>query len=296
MTGRPPTPISELAAGRPQEMGKIKLGVRRGNRPASIDTFRFVSTDGEAVATLAAIYGGAVTVVDGKHDVVSDADEIDVVLPPDPLNGTPVYEMWSAAGCQRRCDGVTASVMHRRGDDVDYEDAPCLCLAAGALSCKPTTRLTVIIPQVRLGGVWQLKTSSWAAAREMQQMVALIEAAQSRGLVAAKLRVEKRTQQGSNRAFGVPILVLDATVHELSTGSAALTAPPAMRALPAASNEATAEQRRDLNRLFSAADEPARQAFTEWMHNRDLNPTDMTAADATDAIAFLLSTTDDDEF
>lgn len=289
------TPIASLAAGRPQEMGKVKLGIKKGNRPSSIDTFRFVSTDVAAIGILAGLYGGEVKMVEGKADLVTEANEIDIVLPPDPLGGTPIYELWSGAGCQRRCDGVDTQVMVREGDDVHYETAPCLCVRDGSLSCKPTTRLTMIIPQVRLGGVWQLKTSSWAAAREMTQMVSLIEAAQSRGLVTAKLRTEKRTQQGSKRPFTVPILVLDSTVAELSAGVVpviAVAGDAPVAALPAPSI-VTVEQRDELNRLFSVMKDPQREAVTAWMEVEDIDPKDLTFATAQRVLTFLMNLLDE---
>ena len=165
----------------------------------------------------------------GNMTLCPDADEIDVVLPPTPL--TDRSTTWSAAGCQRRCDGVTASVMHRRGDDVDYEDAPCLCLAAGALSQTDDTAHGDRHPPGYVSGCGSQNVVI-RPLPAMMQMVALIEAAQSRGW-SPRVAGRETHPAGSNRAFpavpdNCPRRDRPRTLHP---GPAALTAP-AMRALP----------------------------------------------------------------
>ena len=107
------------------------------------------------------------------------------------------------------------------------------------MQCKPTVRLSVIIPETSLTGVWNLRTNSWAATREMEQMVALIDMAQTRGLVAATLAIEPRKQVsgGKTKNFVVPVLRLQASLYDLAAGAgvatlgsgsmAGLTPPPA---------------------------------------------------------------------
>lgn len=295
-------PIAQTALGRPQEMGKLKLGkkvpTRNGKeRPTSIETFRFVSRDGEAIAHLASMFGGTPRVVDGQHDLESEAKEIEVILPPDPLGGTPIYELWSGGGCQRRCDGETATVPVRNGEDVDFLPQRCVCAANERFECKPTVRLSVILPYVSLGGVWNLKTNSWAATREMQQMVALIEMAQSRGLVAAALALEPRKQVsgGQTKNFVVPVLKLKATLHELAAGTsnALGSGAPAMAALPA---PATALElgRAQLNAAWAAADEASRREAESWMATYGVTKETMTV-EAVESLLDILVVHEPDE-
>jgi hypothetical protein len=278
MSSRAITPISQVSQGRPQEMGKIKIGAvvtKNGkSRPTTLDTFRFVSRDHAAVATLAEILGGTPKMVEGKSDLISEASEIDVILAPDCLGESPVYELWSGGGCQRRCDGVTVTVPIREGEDVNFTDQHCICAGRGEMECKPTTRLSVILPFVTLGGVWNLSTNSWAAAREMPQMVSTIEQAQHRGFIAAKLGIEKRKQvsAGKTKNFGVPVLRLNTTLSELASGSSlpALTiARPDMAALPAPEPHLglTPEQRAPLTAAWEKADESSKAEMVSWMKN-----------------------------
>lgn len=262
--------------GRPQTMGKIKVGKKgpRGN-PMSIKTFRFVSRDHDAIQRLAATYGGRPVKVDDQWDLESEANEIGVILPPDPLGGTPIYELWSRAGCLRRCDGLSATVPHRSGDDVDLIDVPCICAANDAMECKPTVRLSVILPEVALAGVWALKTNSWAAAREMQQMVSMVELAQSQGLVAAALAIEPREQVtgGQTKKFVVPVLKLKATLAELAQGgTVALGMAPAVAAIEAPRTELSESERHQLNVAWREADEVARTEAATYLESHGMTP------------------------
>ena len=288
-------PIAEISSGRPQQAGRIKLGKKvpirgGGQRPTSIETFRFVSRDVESVQKLAALYGGTVQMVDGAADLESQAREINVILPPDPLGGTPIYELWSGGGCQRRCDGEEATVPVRTNDDVSFIDTPCICAQRDQMECKPTVRLSVLIPEVNLSGVWNLKTNSWAAAREMQQMVSLIEMAQTRGLVAATLAVEQREQMtlGQKKKFVVPVLRLKATLAELAAGAGnALGMPePALAAL-GASEPITQEQRLQLNAAWHVASEDERAAAMQVIEANGMTNATLSASVAAQLIEML---------
>lgn len=266
---RPVRPISEVARGRPQEAGKIKIGKLASTssgrmRPASIDTFRFTTRDREQVDRLAAAYGGdVVTAPDGSFDLETTSNEINVILPPDPLGGTPIYELWSGGGCARRCDGEEVTVPIRTGDDVAFVDQPCICAMNDSMECKPTVRLSVIIPETSLTGVWNLRTNSWAATREMSQMASLIDMAQSRGLVSATLAVERREQMsaGRKRKFVVPVLRLKATLEELADGGGVATigpAPTPAAALPAP-RSLSPDDRARLNAAWASASDADRK-------------------------------------
>lgn len=239
--------LAQQARSRVQEQGKIKTGVTvpakapRG-RPKAIDTFRFVSSDRVAIEALAELYGihsrekphpdataGEIWQNDRMQwDFVSRANEVRVVLPGDPLGGTPLYEAWSGKGyADRRCDGrvCTVRTVKKAGDDddVQIDEVPCLCRAALAedpdaeVPCRLTTRLSVILPDVRFQGQWQFSSTSDHVGREMQQMVGLIAAALARGLTHAVLRLEWRQRPG--RKFTVPIIGFDHSIAELEQGA-----------------------------------------------------------------------------
>lgn len=268
------TPISQIT-GRLQQMGQIKLGAPKvqGQRPRSIDTLRFVSPDHDAVNTIAAQLGGTPVQIGHQLDVITTSKSVDVILPPDPLGGTPIYEMWGSGGCVRRCDGETCTVPIRDGDDITFQDQACICASKNEMECKPTVRLSVILPNVTLGGVWNLKTSSWAALHEMQTMVQLVAMAQSRGLLAATLSVEQREQSiaGRKRKFVVPVLRPSATLAEIAAGQGQALAlgaspitPPERQAITsgAPASDLSEEQRQQLIAAWKAADEKS-QAETD---------------------------------
>lgn len=150
----------------------------------------------------------------------TDATEIEVALPPDPL-GESWYELWTKGGCERRCDGETVTLARGAGPDgAEPVEQPCLCAARGELVCKRTTRLSVLLPDVRFLGCWRLDTKGENAAEELPGMVAMVQAMQGRGITKAVLRLDQR-KSGRNE-FVVPMLGLDATVNELAAGDGRL--------------------------------------------------------------------------
>lgn len=328
MSQRQLVPIAELAQGRPQEHGKLKSGIKlevRGKpnsppRPATTPTWRFVTPDHEVAAQLAEKYGistrhkpcpeakmGEIFIDDrGQSDFVSAAEEIDIALPPyDPLGGTPIYELWSGGGCLRRCtggDGPEACNLRfskETGEDTDvwYEPAACQCLAQQNVVCKPTTRLSVLLPGIRVGGVWSFSSTSYDVAREFQQMIGILEMAAVQGFKIAKARLvsrQKTTPRGK-RKYTVPILIFPGTLGELvtGTGAAAELAMPTAGALPAAAtaalpaagetnggdpnSPATAEQREIVARLWSSLPTEVQELFKTEFAEQLLKPTRSTS-------------------
>lgn len=226
---RPPALISSIARRLP-EAGRIRIGVKTGKAMKSIDTFRFTSQDKQSIQQVADLYGGTVKpwsdpkAVGGQWEVITEANELRIALPPDPLGGTPVYEMWGGGGCERRCDGETCERFVQGGDGIDLEDGPCICAGKGVLECKPITRISILLPEIRFIGVWRLDTKSMNAAQELPGMVDMIQALQAKGIVRGLLRVERREQRiaGRTNKFVVPVLGLDASVEQLAAGSAAI--------------------------------------------------------------------------
>jgi hypothetical protein len=218
-------PITQLGTRLP-EHGRIRLGVKTAKAMKSIDTFRFTSGDRAAIETLASLYGGtAKPWADPKanpptqYEVVSEASEIRVLLPPDALSVW--YEQWSGGGVTRRCDGVTCQVP-LSGPDAAMGEVPCLCVAQNAMACRPYTRLNVILPEVRFGGAWRLETKGWNAAHEMPTMERMIQQLQAFGIVEGRLVLERRQSQGGKRKFVVPKLLIDTSPLDMLAGMAAV--------------------------------------------------------------------------
>lgn len=229
---RPPVPIAQLTRRLP-ELGRIKDGVKVAGKgqPKAIDTLRFTSQDPVALAQVAAALGGEVVPYsDPKstdtHELITPVAETPVILPPDPLGGTPMYESYSGGGRERWCDGVECQMWRKGPDGPEPYDVACLCAEAGELTCKPTVHLSVILPYTRLGGTWRWTTHSHNAAQELPGMVEAIQSLQAKGLTRGVLRVEKRTQvlAGVTRHFKVPVLGVDATADELASGRASIGA------------------------------------------------------------------------
>ncbi len=229
--GRQVVPLANLQRRTP-EAGRIRTGIRvpagKGTRPKAIETFRFTSSDRTAIEQVAAIYGGTPAPwtdapTPGQWEVITTSSEIRVVLPPDPLGATPLYEMWGAGGCVRRCDGLTAQVTATGPEGPELTDVPCICAADEAMACKPHTRLSVILPDIRFAGTWRYESAtSWAVAQEMPGMVDLIQSLQSRGLTRALLGIEHRksTSAGQTRRFTIPVLRVAESMDALAEGAA----------------------------------------------------------------------------
>lgn len=231
---RPVVPIANLHRRIP-EAGRIRFGVKTAKAMKALDTFRFTSHDEQALGQIAGMYGGTVKpwsdpkAAEGQFEVITTAGEIRIVLPPDPLGGTPIYESWGGGGCERRCDGLTAEITTRGPDGAERTDVPCICSAQQAMTCEPRTRLAVILPEIRFGGVWRLETKSWNAAQEMPGMVELIQSLQERGLTRGVLALKHRRSvtAGETHKFIVPVLGIDETIEALASGGARVGSLPA---------------------------------------------------------------------
>lgn len=219
---RPIVPVAQLGT-RTQEQGRIRLGVKTQRAMKSIDTFRFTSPDEEAIRQIAELYGGEPRPWNepkanppSQWEVITTSTEIRVFLPDDALSTW--YEQWTGGGCVRRCDGVNCETIVRRGDDTDSTQVPCLCIAQNHRQCDPHTRLNVILPEIRFGGVWRLETKGWNAAHEMPRMEQLINQLQGAGLLEGILSLEKAQSQGGRRKFVVPRLRLATSALQLLAG------------------------------------------------------------------------------
>lgn len=228
---RPVVPVGQIARRIPTA-GRIRIGVRVPGRGGmtSIDTFRFTSQDRAALEQIAGLYGGEVRpwsdpkAAPGQFEVVTEANVIRVALPPDPLGGTPSYELWSGGGRVRNCDGVTCEMLVQGADGIELQQCDCICYRKNVLECQLITRLSVLLPEVRFVGVWRIDTRSQNAAEELPGMVDLIRSLQDRGIVRGLLRIESRRQvvAGQTRQFRVPVLGIDESVEALASGRSQL--------------------------------------------------------------------------
>lgn len=230
-------PINQLG-GRAPEAGRIRLGVKSGRGMRSIDTFRFTSPHADVIDAAAAQFGAKQGPrpwsdpkmgVANQFEVITEVSQIDVFLPPEALSCW--YEQWSGGGCVRRCDGEQVQVVVGSGDESAMSEVPCICDVEDNMQCRPTSRLSVILPTLPFRGVWRLESKGWNAMHELSGMEAAIASLQqSMGVIKAQLSLEQRTQRvmGQTKKFVVPKLGLPVSAHELMAGQArpnALTAP-----------------------------------------------------------------------
>jgi len=186
------------------ELGRIRLGTQRGtNKPGTpLETFRFTSQRDDLLQLLADKHGGAVVSWDGQYDLVTQAEVLDVLVPPEDVGFSQWLEHWTADGCQRRCDGYV-EVLH---------DTACLCADESTITCKHTTRLNVLLPDLESFGTWRLETHSFYAAAELRSAVELalgLAARRGQHLAYGTLRIEQRTVKRAGeppKHFSVPVL------------------------------------------------------------------------------------------
>lgn len=253
------TPIITLQQ-RLVEAGRIRLGTseeatsRQGKkfqRPVKLDTFRLTSRDEQRIRAASDLYGGSPAPWrDGEWEVITETDTLDVlVIPGQALSQW--FELWEGGECRRRCDGVTDHL----------GDTGCQCpadygerqeLAKDGKACKPTTRLSVVLPRLPGIGQWRLEARGFYAAVELAAAAQVLEEASRRGaLLPARLRIEQRTarRDGQTHNYRVPVLDLDVSVaqlHELDQGG--------YRPVPAAAGPSVAGALEAANGLADAPD------------------------------------------
>lgn len=196
------------------EVGRIRIGQKVGGgkgRPTKLETFRLTSPNPVRVQQAAQLYGGAPAewaAPAGKQwEVVTEADALNVIVPPSDMAFSQHYELWSAGGCQRRCDGETESI----------SDGPCVC-DPDARECNIHTRLSVMLADLPGLGVWRLDTSGYYAAVELQGAVGVVQMAAGRGqMLPAQLRLEQRMVKrgGKTMRFAVPVLDVEISPAQL---------------------------------------------------------------------------------
>ncbi len=237
------------------EIGRIRIGqqvpTKDGKtRPAKLDTFRLTSADRVRIGHAATLYGGRPrqwqAPAGPQWEVITTADALDVIVPPSDMAFSQYYEVWSAGGCQRRCDGQAEQITQ----------GPCMC-DPDDRECDIHTRLSVLLRDLPGLGVWRIDTSGYYAAVELQGAVEVIQIAAGRGqMLPARLRLEQRSVKRQvdgkpqTRRFAVPVLDVEMSPGqlmvgtrlqpELTDGSARLTPVPA--SLPSGPTPSIADQ------------------------------------------------------
>ena len=187
------SPIVDLQRGI-AEAGRIRIGHQvptsgGRTRPEKLSTFRLTSADRRRIEEAAGLFGGTVAewqAPAGKQwEVVTEATEIEVIVPPAAMAFSQHLELWSAGGCQRRCDGVTEALTEQ----------PCICGPdPEKRECDIHTRLSVMIRDLPGLALWRLDTQGWYAARELAGAVEILTLAAGRGLLLpARLLLEQRS-------------------------------------------------------------------------------------------------------
>lgn len=198
-------PISPIVLQRRQaELGRIRLGHKATTKsgktyPEKLTAFRFTSPSEQYIRDLAELYGGEARPWDNsgkaEWEVLTTATSIPVIAIKGGLSQW--METWSGGGIVHRCTGevdVTGNACDP--DDPAHQEA------------KPTTRLSVMLPELEAIGAFRMETHGWHAAAEIP---AVAELAQYVGdLVPAQLHlVERRAiKDGKTSRFVVPVLDL----------------------------------------------------------------------------------------
>lgn len=210
------------------QAGRIRTGEKTNTRQGrkALDSFKFTTSKHGFLVPLAEKYGGTILPWNepsspDKWQLVTEATEIDVVVPPEPL--TQSYELWDP-DLKRRCNGITCTVLVGAPDDADYQDVDCICARKGVLECSYKLRLSVLLPEVQSLGTWRWDSGSKNARQEVPGMVEAIAVLQDRGFYNAKLRLEQRRQP--RKVFNVLVLDTGVSIGSLVAGDTRLGSLP----------------------------------------------------------------------
>lgn len=204
------------------EVGRIRLGVKvkasnGKDRPAKLDRLRFTSKRRELIEKIAELYGGTVEPWqppkgNQQWQVITNATQVPVMVPPQNPSDSQWFELWSAGGCQRRCDGQTETL----------SQGACLCDPdPQKRDCSMHTRLRVMLEDVPGAGVWRVDTGSYYAAVELPGIAMVLSQAQ--GIIPGRLILDQRTVtrlvDGKPKTMNYVVPVLD--IAEFTPGQLA---------------------------------------------------------------------------
>lgn len=258
------SPILDLQR-RMREVGRIRMGTStargKGRTPKRLETWRLTSRDRDALEQVAELYGGKVKEWkdrEGEFEVITETNSLDVLLIPGQALSQH-YELWGQrkkggpVECLRRCDGITEAL----------SDKPCMCgeyddrqeAAAKGNACKPTTRLSVLLPRIQGIGTWRFESHGYYAAVELAGVVDLLEMISRTGRTQqAKLKIDKRRSTGGGETKVFPVPVLDFNVAPITLVTGEIGAPDYTPI------EAAPEEGVDVPAALEAANHPPKQA------------------------------------
>ncbi|MFQ6851231.1 hypothetical protein AAIB46_10080 [Streptomyces sp. 35M1] len=209
------------------ELGRIRTGFSTPNpdpkkKPIMrrSKTFVFSSHSEQYVAAAAELWGGAVerwTPQNQKIEqfrVISNASEIHAILPAgDPLSQA--NELWTGGGCARRCDGEVEKL----------SGEPCICRARYGEDwhlrgprevCRPTSRISVMLPELPDLGVWRLESKSHYAADVMAGGVDTVLAATGgQSVMPVRMWIEQRTAKRGGETKNFPVVMVVPSIPKL---------------------------------------------------------------------------------
>lgn len=194
-----------------REVGRIRIGEKGPKgEPRKLTVFRLTSHDRRAIEKAASIYGGTVKEctekdLKGQFEVITNACELPFFV--SPSEPSQWYETWSGGGCVRRCDGCTDMISGN----------PCQCDPDNR-TCKPTTRLPVILPDLPGLGTWRLESHGFNAAIELVQSFNYLRTLAGNGThTEAILALEERISRkdGRTNRFMVPVIRIGITPRQL---------------------------------------------------------------------------------
>lgn len=144
------------------------------SKPTRADTLVFHTDDPEVANAVQMKLGGDILSesMTWAYDVVSDQRSVELLAIP--AGFRQALELWRAAECLRRCDGVVMSTLNGRPSD-----RACLCaeeMAAGKeRSCRPHSVMPVLIElDVERFGVWEVRSNAWGTAASLKGVVAAL--------------------------------------------------------------------------------------------------------------------------
>lgn len=189
-----------------KQIGEIRLGLRIPvpNKPGKLmpskgETLRFTTESRWVARDVAVKLGGEVhetELLSGRRtfEVISNVTEVPVMVPEGESVINQHYEMWSKAGCARRCNGFDDSIS---GDackcPADLVKRMELAMKNPPAACKPVTRLYVMLPYIADLGVWLVQSTGNAAADELGEIAEVLRRARQAGVpIPAMLRMEQR--------------------------------------------------------------------------------------------------------
>lgn len=226
-------PLANLAQRMPV-VATLRNGATKGKRPVSLDKWRVTTGSLRFAEAFADRYGGEVQPWrDGPpnhYEVFSDTTEVTIALIEDGFDIS--YQLWTAGGMQRKCNGLTCEVLQTTGpDNVEYVEGPCICDRKGQLECSLRSRLTFVLPDLPFGGGVTYKSGSKNFAEEAQGMLRLLNSLRDSGVTRGVLRLEQRKSSG-NRRYTIAVVGVTSSLEQIAAGQGMRALAPAAEQRP----------------------------------------------------------------